>query len=160
MHDKLRLVHVHLHIGICLVQLPADVLAELYARHGEALVTALGLHLEALRAQHFIAQVFLRQRGYRVLVLLAGRRAHQCDYAEHVLQRLERRVDIGVVLLRLHIYGGLDAVDPELPYMRKPAAHIRHKLLLKIPAVQPLQDYFAELYEYYVVHSVLPRSHF
>ena len=92
--------------------------------------------------------------------MLAGRRAHQRDYAEHVLQRLERRVDIGVVLLRLHIYGGLDAVDPELPYMRKPAAHIRHKLLLEIPAVQPLQDYFAELYEYYVVHSVLPRSHF
>ena len=79
---KLRMpdVHARLRVGLC--KPAADVLGELYAGHVEALVGALGLHLEALSGEHILAQVLDGEPCDGVLVLLAGRGARERHDAE------------------------------------------------------------------------------
>ena len=159
MHGKLRVVDVHACAGERLGKLAAHILAQLYAAHGEALVAAAGLDLEALRAQHILPEVFLGQRGNGVLVLLAGGGAGHLDDAEHLFQRLERRVHIGPIADRLDINDGLKAVYVEFADGREAALDVSDQLCLKGAAVESLQDHLAELENDNIVHFVSP-DHF
>ena len=155
MDSKLRIMDIDLGIGISLGKLPSHILAELDAGHWEGLVAALGFDLEALRVQHILTQIFHGKLNYRVLILLAACGACQVYYAEHLFECFKRFVHILVPALRLDIDGGLQAVHPEIAYVREPAAHICHQLLFKASTVQPLENYLAKLEKYNIVHSFL-----
>ena len=148
---KLRVMHVDLDILISVAQGVADILAQLDARHREGLVTSARLDLEALRAQHILAQILNGELCYRVLVLFAGGSARQAYYAEHLFECLERGVHIGPILA-LDIDYRLQTVNTELPYRCKAAADIRRQLLFEASAVKPLEDYLAQFEQNYIVH--------
>ena len=122
--DQFRIVYIDLDVGISLVQLAADVLAQLDAGHREALVAALGLDLEALRAEHIVPQIVDGELRYRVLVLFAGGGAAELDDAEHLLQRFKGCVHIRAVLRGLDVHGGLEAIYAELADVCKAASDI------------------------------------
>ena len=69
---QFRVMNVNRCIGICLLQFPANILAELNARHREGFITALALHLKALCILHFFFQAADGKLCYRVLILLTG----------------------------------------------------------------------------------------
>ena len=138
-------MHIHLHIGIGLRQQAAHILAQLDAGQGEALVAALGLHLEASDPLHVLAKIFYGKGGNGVPVLFAGGGPAQFDDAEDLFQRLKRGVHVRPVLLRLHIHRGLEAVDPELADGLQSSAHIAHQLLFKGFPVETLEHDLAQL---------------
>ena len=143
-HGQLRLVHVHRAVGVGLRELPAHVLAQLDGGHGKALVAALRLHLEALRAAHIVGKVADGKLRDGVLVLLAGGGAADLHDAEHVLQSLEGGVKIGVLALGLDVDRGLHARHLEFAQAQKPPAHIAHQLLFKALAVETLEHDLAK----------------
>ena len=153
--DELRVPDVDARLGIGLGEEAADVLGELDAREVEALVGALGLDLEALRGEHVVAQILDGELGYGVLVLLAGRGARERHDAEGLAQRVEGRVHVRELVLRLHIDRALHAVDVEGAHGLEPLSYVGHELLLEKPPVEPLQDDLA-LFEQY---DVLQTNH-
>ena len=56
---ELRVVDVHLKVGVELVQLAAHILAELDRRHGEGLVRPAGLHLKGAGGAQPVIQILV-----------------------------------------------------------------------------------------------------
>ena len=104
MDGKLRVVHIDLAVGICLGKLAADKLRKLDARHGEALVAALCLGLEALRREHIVLEILYGKLCDLLRVFLASGGAVDCRKAEHLGHRLESRVHVACFVHRLDIY--------------------------------------------------------
>ena len=145
MHDELRVIHVHLRLREGVRELAADVLAELDARQGEALVGALALDLEALCRAHGLRKDGLRAVGDGVLVLRAGARAGQGDDAEDLFHGLVGAVDVRLAVSRLHIDGRLHGVDAPVAEGGEPPLHVGDQPLLEEAAVLPLEDQLALL---------------
>ena len=74
-HRQLRGVNVHRQVGEGVMQRAAHPLAQLDAAHGEGLVGALALHLEAAGRRQCIAQIGLGGVQNGLLLLGAGGRA-------------------------------------------------------------------------------------
>ena len=104
MDGKLRVVHIDLAVGICLGKLAADKLRKLDTRHGEALVAALCLGLEALRREHIVLEIFNCKLGYLLRIFLAAGGAVDRRKAEHLGHRLESRIHVACFIHRLDIY--------------------------------------------------------
>ena len=155
-YGKLRIVHVNCGVGEGLGKLTAHILAQLDAGHGEGLVAALGLNLEALCAEHILAQILLGKGHDGVLVLFAGGGADDGNDAEDLTQNLHGGVHIGAVVLALNVDGRLEAVYLEFADLFQTAADVGLKLLLKSAAVQALEHQLAQLNKYDVVHIILP----
>ena len=82
---QLRIVDIHLQVGIGLGQQSAHVLAQLNGGHGEGLIAALGLHLKALGAAQLIVQIGAGRPEKGVRILLAGLGPGQGRHAEELL---------------------------------------------------------------------------
>ena len=153
MDGKLRVVDVHLQIGVELVQLAAHVLAELNRGHGEGLIRPLGLHLEGAGGGQLVIQIFPGGGKDGVLVLLTGPSPAETHHAEHAGQRLPGPVHVTCVGHGLHIGGGLAGVHPELAQIVQPAVDVGLELVLKAAAVQALEDHLPQLEEDHFVHN-------
>ncbi len=152
MHGELRLMDVHRRIGIGLAELAAHVLAKLYAGHGEGLVAALGLNLEAPCPLHILPEIVYGQSRDGVLVLCAACGPGQIDYAENLFQRVKGGIHVLAVAPRLHIHRGLETVDPKAANGRQTAADVAHKLQLEAFAVQSLQHQLPKMEQNDIVH--------
>ena len=152
---ELRVVNVHLQIGVELVQLAPHILAELDRGHGEGLIRPLGLHLESAGGGQLAVQVLPGGGQDGVLILLAGPGPAETHHTEHLRQRLPGPVHVTLAGHGLHIGGGLAGVYPELAQVVQPAVDIGLQLILKAAAVQALEDHLPQLEEDHFVH-VLP----
>ena len=71
---------------------------------------------------------------------------------EDILNRLKGRVQIRMIIRRLHIDGGLHAADIEFPEANEAAADIANQFRFKAAAVEALEHYFAQLQQKNIVH--------
>ena len=152
-HGQLRVVHVDDRVGKRLGELAADILRQLDARHGKALVRALGLHLEAARRRHRVVQVRLGQRRDGVLVLLAGGRARDRRDAEHLAHSVIRRVEIGRVVGGLDVQRRLQIRHAEVADGFEPALDVRDQPLFKIVLVEALEEDLSGLAQQQIIHN-------
>ena len=152
-HGQLRVVHVDDRVGKRLGKLAADILRQLDARHGKALVRALGLDLEAARRRHRVVQVRLGERRDGVLVLLAGGRARDCRDAEHLAHGVIRRVEIGRVVGGLDVQRRLQIRHAEVADGFEPALDVCDQPLFKIVLVEALEEDLSGLAEQQIIHS-------
>jgi len=146
-------MHVHLQVGIELVQLPAHILGELDGGHGEGLVGPLGLHLEGPGGGEPVPQVFLGGLEHGVLVLGARPGPGEAHHAEETLHGLIGPVQIAGILLGLHIQGGLLGVHPELAEGPQAALGVSDELVLKAAAVEALEHDLAQLEQNDFIHG-------
>ena len=137
-NGELGVVHFRVRVRIRLGEEAADVLAELNARERQALVGALRLDLEGGDGEHIVAEVLNRLLRNDVLILLAGGSACDSRKTEDLLGRLERIVEIRLVVPRLHIKRGLAAGDLIFADMLEPTAKVVHQLLFKEAFVETL----------------------
>ena len=154
-HGELRVVHVHLQVGVQFVQFAPHILAELDGVHGETLVRPLGFHLEGAGGGQLVVQELLTGGHDGVLVLLAGAGQGQAHDAEYLLQGLKGALHVAVVALGLHIGGGLAGVDLELAVGPQAAVDVGLQLVLEAAAVQALQHHLPQLQQDDLVHSML-----
>ena len=152
-HGQLRVVHIDDRVGIRLGELTADVLRQLNARHGEALVRALGLDLEAARRRHRVVQVGLGKRRDGVLVLFTGGRARDRRDAEHLAHGVIRRIEIGRVVSGLDIERRLQIRHAEVADGLEAALDVCNQPLFKIVLVEPLEEDLSGLAEQQIIHS-------
>ena len=152
-HGQLRVVHVDDRVGIRLGELAADVLRQLNARHGEALVRALGLDLEAARRRHRVVQVGLGERRDGVLVLFTGGRARDRRNAEHLAHGVIRRVKIGRVVSGLDVERRLQIGHAEVTDGLETALDVCDQSLFKIVLVEPLEEDLPGLAEQQIIHK-------
>ena len=152
-HGQLRIVHVDDRIGKRLGELAANVLRQLNARHGKALVRALGLHLEAVRRRHRVVQVCLGKGRDGVLVLLAGGRARDRRDAEHLAHGVIRRVEVGRVVSGLDVQRRLQIRHAEVADGFEPALDVRDQPLFKIVLVEALEEDLSGLAEQQILHK-------
>ena len=152
-HGQLRVVHVDDRVGKRLGELAADILRQLDARHGKALVRALGLHLEAVRRRHRVVQVRLGKRRDGVLVLLAGGRARDRCNAEHLAHGVIRRVEVSRVVGGLDVQRRLQICHAEVADGFEPALDVCDQPLFKIVLVEALEKNFSGLTEQQIIHS-------
>ena len=145
MHGEFGVMYVHRAVRKGVVQLPADVLAELHARQGEGLVGTAGLHLEAFGVQHLVPEIGFGKLHNGVLVLFAGGGTGDGHNAEDLLQLFKGGVHVGVLLRPLHIDGGLEDIGPEFADAAQTPADIAEQLLLEAPAVEALENDLADL---------------
>ena len=131
---------------------PPYILGDLHAVHGELLVGALGLHLEAFGAAQLAVQVRLGAVQDGVLVLLAGPGPGDGDDAEDLLAGGVGLVHVAAVGLGLHIDGALPGVYLKFAAVLEAAADIAHELVLEGVAVEALEDHLPQLEENDVVH--------
>ncbi len=96
---ELRVVDVHLQIGVQVVQLSPHILAELDGGHGEGLVRPLGLHLKGAGDGQLVPQVFPGGGQNGVLVLVTGPGPGQTHHAEHLFQGLPGPVHVAASLM-------------------------------------------------------------
>ena len=151
-HRQLRMVYIHLQVGIGLVELAAHPLAQLNRAHGEGLVGTLALHLEAAGRRQGLPQIRLGGGQNGLLLLGAGNGPCNGDDAEHLLAGGIGPGQIADLLRRLHIDGTLLGVDAELAEAGGTAADVAHKLHLKAAAIQALQDHLAQLAQNDLIH--------
>ena len=85
------------------MQLAADPLADLNGAHGEALVGALCLDLEALCRAQRVREIELRRLENRLFALLAGLGAGDGDDAEHLFARVIGTLKVAALLARLDV---------------------------------------------------------
>ena len=150
--DELGVVDVDLAGRERLMERPADLLGKLDRRQGEGLVGALALDLEALRRAHFIGKVLLRRGNDLLHVLLAGQGLGNGDDAEDLLAALKGRVNVAVFVLGLDVDGALLGVDTEIAAFCHAAVDVRHQLIFKAAAVEPLEHDLAELAQDHFMH--------
>ena len=142
---ELGVMHFGVRVRIRLGEETTDVLTQLNAREREALIRPLGLDLEGGDGAHIVAEILDRLLCNDVLVLFAGGRARDRGEAEDLLCRLERGVEIGLLVARLHIKRGLAAGDLVLADVLEPPAEVIHQLLFKKALVQTLKEQLAGL---------------
>ena len=88
-------------------------------------------------------QIILGRGADGVEILLADHGAAEGGKAEDGTHPLKGEVHIHVFLLRLHVEGGLGAVDPELADGLEPVAQDLHQRRLELVAVEALEGHFA-----------------
>ena len=145
LHDdlELRVLDVHPQVVVLAQQVSAQLPHQLRAGHGESLVRAAGLHLEGLDAMETVAQIVLGGLADGVKVLLADHGAAERGETEHLAHPLKGEVHVDVVLLRLHVEGGLGAVDAEPAHRLEAVAQDLHHRRFELVAVEALQGHLA-----------------
>ena len=150
--DELGIVDVDLAGRERLMERPADLLGKLDGRQGKGLVGALALDLEALRCAHLVGKVFLCRADDLLHVLLTRQGLGNGDDAEDLLAALKGRFNVAVFVLRLDIDGALLGVDTEIAAFCHAAVDVRHQLIFKAAAVEPLEHDLAELAQDHFMH--------
>ena len=141
----LRILHLRLQVGKHIAEVAAHFPADLGRCQGEALVSALGLHLIGADTAQ---QVFQIQAGlfFNVADVLFAHHgtahAHQTEYPAADLHGL---VHGCAFIQRLHIEGGLAAVDLEVAHLFQTPMEGLLQTILKFTAVQALEHQLAAL---------------
>ena len=143
--NQLRIVDVHLQVGIGFREQTAYVLAQLDGGHGEGLVAAFGLHLEALGVFQVLIQIGAGGLEKGVRVLLAGFGTGQAHDAEQLLHGLPCAVQITGLLQGLHVDDRLAGDGAEAAVGVETALEVAHQPLFKPASVQAFQDDLAHL---------------
>ena len=143
--DQLRIVDVHLQMRVGFREQAAYVLAQLDGGHGEGLVAALGLHLEALGVFQVLVQIGTGGLEKGVRVLLAGFGTGQAHDAKQLLHGLPCAVQIAGLLQRFHVDDGLTGDGADAAVGVEAALEVAHQPLFKATAVQAFQDDLAHL---------------
>ena len=152
MDAQLRVVNIHLQMGIRVVEQPPHVLTDLHTVHGKVLIRAPGLHLEGLRLPELLVQIVPGAVEDGVLVLGTGQGPGDGDDPEHLPAGRKGPVQVTVRPLGLHIDGALLGVDVKVAAVLEAAADIGQQLVLKGPPVQPLEHHLAQLQEDHFIH--------
>ena len=90
-----------------------------------------------------VAQIVLGGLADGVKVLLADHGAAERGETEHLAHPLKGEVHVDVVLLRLHVKGGLGAVDAEPAHRLEAVAQDLHHRRFELVAVEALQGHLA-----------------
>ena len=145
LHDdlELRVLDVHPQVVVPAQQIGTQLPHQLRAGHGEGLVGTAGLDLEGLDAVEAVAQIILGGLADGVEILLTDHSTAEGREAEHLAHPLKGEVHINVFLFRLHVEGGLGAVDAELAHRLETVAQDLHHRRFKLVAVEALQGHFA-----------------
>ena len=155
MDAQLRRMHIHLQMGIRIVEQAAHILGNFHAVHREMLVRPFGLYLEGPGGAQFGVQVILRTVENSVLVLGTGQGAGNGNRAEHLPAGPISPIQVTGVALRLHINCALLGVHPEAAIVGQTAADIAVQLVLKGAAVQALEHHLAQLHKNDIVHDIV-----
>ena len=129
-HLEIRVMHIHLEVVVFTQQIGTQLPHQFRAGHGVGLVGAAG------------AEVILSGLADGVKVLVADHGAAERRKAEHLAHPVKGEVHIHVLFLRLHIKGGLGAVDLELAHGLEPVAQNFHHRRLELVAVEAFQGHF------------------
>ena len=141
-HLKIRIMHIHLEVVVFAQQIGTQLPHQFRAGHGIGLVGAARLHLEGADAVQAGAEVILSGLADGVKVLVADHGAAERRKAEHLAHPVKGEVHIHVLFLRLHVKGGLGAVDLELAHGLEPVAQDLHHRRLELVAVEAFQGHF------------------
>ena len=145
-------------VGIQLIQFAPHILAELNGIQGEALIRPLGLHLKGTGSGQLVVQELVTCSHNGILVLLAGPGQRQAHNAEHLLQGLKGALHVALVILGLHIGGGLAGIDFKLAVGPQTPVDIGLKLILKAAAVKALQHHLSQLQQDDLIHNTVSLS--
>ena len=141
----LRLFHLRLQMGKHIAEVAAHFPADLGRGQGEALVGALGLHLIGADTAQQVFQIqaclFLDVPD----VLFTHHGAAHAHQTEHPAADLHGLVHGSAFILRLHVEGGLAAVDLEIAHLFQPPVQGLLQTILKFTAVQALEHQLAAL---------------
>ena len=145
LHDdlELRVLDVHPQVVVPAQQIGTQLPHQLGTGHGEGLIGTAGLDLEGLDAVEAVAQIILGGLADGVEILLTDHSTAEGREAEHLAHPLKGEVHINVVLFRLHVEGGLGAVDAEPAHRLETVAQDLHHRRFKLVAVEALQGHFA-----------------
>ena len=138
---KLGLTDIHPQVVVFAQQIGAQLPHQFGAGHGEGLVRPAGLHLKGADAPQALPQVLLRRLADGVEVLLTDHAAADGGQAEYLGHPLEGQVHVDALFLRLHIEGGLGAVDLELAHRLEAVAQNLHQRRFKLVAVEALEGH-------------------
>ena len=141
-HLKIRVMHIYLEVVVLAQQVSAQLPHQFRAGHGVGLVGAAGFHLEGADAVQTGTEVILSGLADGVKVLVADHGAAERRKAEHLAHPVKGEVHIHVLFLRLHVKGGLGAVDLELAHGLEPVAQNFHHRRLELVAVEAFQGHF------------------
>ena len=123
-------------------QVSAQLPHQFRAGHGVGLVGAAGFHLEGADAVQTGTEVILSGLADGVKVLVADHGAAERRKAEHLAHPVKGKIHVHVLFLRLHVKGGLGAVDLELAHGLEPVAQNFHHRRLELVAVEAFQGHF------------------
>ena len=140
-----RTMDIHLHIGMSLCQSTTDLLRELDGIQGEALVGALGLHLEGLGAIQLLAQIIFNRLKNGIHILFAGTAAAQTHHTENAPASFPCAIHIALLIHRLHIQSGLHQIHVEFAISLHTAANVLAQTAFKLALIGALQDDLAQL---------------
>ena len=151
-HNDVRVVHVNREVRVRTQQSAADLAGDLHRVEREFLVRALRFHLEGLDIRERFLEVLRRSLENRIHRLRADARARVADHAEHLRHALLGLVDVRVRILRDDVDRRLHRIHVEVAGTLDTPPDIFQKPVLKNPAVQPLEDDFAELDQNHFLH--------
>ena len=144
-HGVFRVVHIHRNAGVGLGQPSADFLRNGNGAHGELLIGPLGFHLKGSGAVQLVPQVLLHGGEDGIQVLFAGAAAADAVHAEDALAGFPGTFHIGAVILRLHIYSGLQDIHIKIAVGLHAPADILPEFVFKLALVGALQNDFTKL---------------
>ena len=143
-HAQVRIVHIRNQVVIFVIQIAADLLADLDRIERKFFIRALGLDLEALCALQFVRKICVDGLPDGVHILFTYGRTADGDNAKHIVHRLEHLVHVHAIR-RLDINGRLHGVHAALADLLQTAAQVGNQTAFKPAAVQTLEHDLAEL---------------
>ena len=102
-----------------------------------------------------VAEVIFRRLADGVEVLFADHGAAQRSQTKDGAHPVKGKVHVDVLFLRLHVKGGLGAVDLELAHGLEPVAQDLHHRRLELVAVEALERHLALIAHNNFTHSYL-----
>ena len=153
-------IHLGLEMGEKVAEIAPHLAGDLRGGQGELLVGAPGLHLEGPGLSQERGQVFPGLFADIVNVLFAHRRPADGHDAEYPAADLHRLVHGDGGIQRLHINGGLAAVDAELPQLFQPPIEGPAQPVLELVAVEALEHQLAAFTKQNFFHIPYQTSRF
>ena len=123
-YGELRVMHVHLQMGVMGKQKTADFGADLGRSFLKLFVAAFGVDLEGAHVCKIVAEKLQRRLPDGVHVLVAHGGHGKADDAEHTAHELHGAVEVDVVALGRGNDGRLRFDEFEFAERRKPPAHV------------------------------------